>query len=183
MNSYLTKMSKIFFYQLFYAALLTVSMSNQAIAKNLVYENNWAYLADTVMGGVSRGGAEFAAGALRLTGQVSTKNNGGFIQVRTRVDPIEPKDKKGIKIKVKGNGDIYYLHIRNASARLPWHYYTASFKTSEKWKDIKIPFDEFEKSATFMPKKLKADTIKTIGLVAYGKDHNADVSIANLEFY
>ena len=62
-------------------------MSNNANAKNLVYENNWAYLADTVMGGVSRGGAEFSAGALRLTGQVSTKNNGGFIQVRTRIDP------------------------------------------------------------------------------------------------
>ena len=46
--------------------------------KNLVYAINWAYLADTVMGGVSQGSAEFAAGALRLTGQVSTKNNGGF---------------------------------------------------------------------------------------------------------
>ena len=46
-----------------------------------------------------------------------------------------------------------------------------------------IPFESFEKSATFMPKNLKADTIKTIGLVAYGKDHNADVSIVTLEFY
>ena len=55
--------------------------------------------------------------------------------------------------------------------------------TNEKWKEVIIPFDDFEKSATFMPKKLKADTIRTIGLVAYGKDHNADVSIANLEFY
>ena len=175
--------SNIFFYQLFYAALLTVIMSNQAIAKNLVYENNWAYLADTVMGGVSQGGAEFSAGALRLTGEVSTKNNGGFIQVRTRIDPVQSSGKIGIKIKVRGNGDVYYLHIRNASARLPWHYYTANFKTTDKWREILIPFDNFEKSATFMPKKLRSDTIKTIGLVAYGKDHNADVSLANLEFY
>ena len=175
--------SNTFLYKILSVAVFIFSMSNAANAKNLVYENNWAYLADTVMGGVSQGGAEFAAGALRLTGQVSTKNNGGFIQVRTRIDPSETSDKTGIKIKVKGNGEIYYLHIRNASARLPWHYYTASFQTSEKWKDITIPFDEFEKSATFMPRKLKADTIKTIGLVAYGKDHNADVSIANLEFY
>ena len=175
--------SNTFLYKILSVAVFIFSMSNAANAKNLVYENNWAYLADTVMGGVSQGGAEFAAGALRLTGQVSTKNNGGFIQVRTRIDPSETSDKTGIKIKVKGNGEIYYLHIRNASARLPWHYYTASFQTSEKWKEITIPFDEFEKSATFMPRKLKADTIKTIGLVAYGKDHKADVSIANLEFY
>ena len=143
-----------FLYQILSVTVFIFGMSNAANAKNLVYENNWAYLADTVMGGISQGGAEFAAGALRLTGQVSTKNNGGFIQVRTRIDPSETSDKTGIRIKVKGNGEIYYLHVRNASARLPWHYYTASFQTSEKWQDITIPFDEFEKSATFMPKKL-----------------------------
>ena len=97
------------------------------------------------MGGVSQGSAEFDAGALRLTGQVSTKNNGGFIQVRTRIDPSDSKEKTGIKIKVKGNGDVYYLHIRNASARLPWHYYTANFKTNEKWNEVIIPFEKFEK--------------------------------------
>ena len=183
MVQFLENLKVIFFYQIFLSAVLMLSMSNTASAKNLVYENNWAYLADTVMGGVSRGGAEFSAGALRLTGKVSTKNNGGFIQVRTRIDPSQAVGKSGIKIKVKGNGDVYYLHVRNASARLPWQYYTASFKTSEKWKDISISFDEFEKSATLMPRKLKPDSIKTIGLVAYGKDHNADVSIANLEFY
>jgi len=183
MPSTLTNLENIFLSKIFFAAILILTMSNNVSAKNLVYENNWAYLADTVMGGVSRGGAEFSAGALRLTGQVSTKNNGGFIQVRTRIDPTEAVGKSGIKIKVKGNGDVYYLHVRNASARLPWQYYTASFKTSEKWKDISISFDEFEKSATLMPRKLKPESIKTIGLVAYGKDHEADVSIANLEFY
>ena len=172
-----------FFYQILSVTVLIFSMSNNVSAKNLVYENNWAYLADTVMGGVSRGSAEFSNGALKLTGQVSTKNNGGFIQVRTRIDPTETFEKVGVKIKVKGNGEVYYLHIRNASARLPWHYYTANFHTSEKWKEILIPFNNFEKSATFMPRKLNAETIKTLGIVAYGKDHKADVSIANLEFY
>jgi hypothetical protein len=137
----LKNLKNTFFYQILCLAVLIFSMSNTANAKNLVYENNWAYLADTVMGGVSQGSAEFDAGALRLTGQVSTKNNGGFIQVRTRIDPSDSKEKTGIKIKVKGNGDVYYLHIRNASARLPWHYYTANFKTSEKWKEVTIPFD------------------------------------------
>ena len=183
MSNNLKKLRNIFYYQIFNVTVLVFTMSNAVNAKNLVYENNWAYLADTVMGGVSQGSAEFASGALRLTGQVSTKNNGGFIQVRTRIDPIEAKGRTGLKIKVKGNGEIYYLHIRNASARLPWHYYTANFSTNEKWKEVIIPFDQFEKSATFMPKNLNPDTIKTIGLVAYGKDHKADVSIANLEFY
>ena len=163
--------------------LIIVMMHEMVSAKNLVEKNNWAYLADTVMGGVSQGRAEFSSDALRLTGKVSTENNGGFIQVRTRVNSSEAKGKTGIKIKVRGNGEIYYLHVRNASSRLPWHYYTMNFATSDKWQEILIPFESFEKSATFMPKNLKADTIKTIGLVAYGKDHDADVSIVTLEFY
>ena len=183
MPTNLRNLKNTFLYQIFFSTVLIFSMSNNVSAKNLVYENNWAYLADTVMGGVSRGGAEFSAGALRLTGQVSTKNNGGFIQVRTRIDSTEAVGKSGIKIKVKGNGHVYFIHVRNASARLPWQYYTASFQTGEKWKDITISFDEFEKSATLMPRKLKPESIKTIGLVAYGKDYEADVSIANLEFY
>ena len=183
MSNDLKKLRNIFYHQIFNVIVLVFTMSNAVNAKNLVYENNWAYLADTVMGGVSQGSAEFASGALRLTGQVSTRNNGGFIQVRTRIDPKEAQERTGLKIKVKGNGEIYYLHIRNASARLPWHYYTANFSTNEKWKEVIIPFDQFEKSATLMPRKLNPDTIKTIGLVAYGKDHKADVSIANLEFY
>ncbi len=175
-------------YRLFLSKTLILSlslslMSEVLMAKNLVEKNNWAYLADTVMGGVSQGSAEFYSGALRLTGKVSTENNGGFIQVRTRVNSNEAKGKIGIKIKVKGNGDMYYLHVRNASSRLPWHYYTMSFETSDKWQEILIPFESFEKSATFMPTNLKADTIKTIGLVAYGKDYDADVSIVTLEFY
>ena len=183
MSIILKNLQKFFFYQIFSVAVLIFIMSNATNAKNLVYENNWAYLADTVMGGVSQGSAEFSAGALRLTGQVSTKNNGGFIQIRTRVDPTLAVGKSGIRIKVKGNGDVYYIHVRNASARLPWQYYTASFQTSKKWKNIEISFDKFEKSATLMPRKLKTESIKTIGIVAYGKDHDADVSIANLEFY
>ena len=174
---------KIFLCKIFCVTVLMFTMSNASHAKNLVYENNWAYLADTVMGGVSSGSAEFSNGALRLTGQVSTKNNGGFIQVRTRIDPTETAEKIGVKIKVKGNGEVYYLHIRNAAARLPWHYYTANFQTTEKWQEILIPFNNFEKSATFMPRKLNAKTIKTLGVVAYGKDHEADVTIAKLEFF
>ena len=56
---------KIFLCKIFCVTVLMFTMSNTSHAKNLVYENNWAYLADTVMGGVSRGSAEFSNGALR----------------------------------------------------------------------------------------------------------------------
>ena len=55
MSNISTNLKNIFLYQMFSVTVLVIIMSNAANAKNLVYENNWAYLADTVMGGVSRG--------------------------------------------------------------------------------------------------------------------------------
>ena len=51
----------------------------------------WSYTSDRVMGGVSNGGGGYdevdGRMAIRLFGQVSTANNGGFIQVSLRLDP------------------------------------------------------------------------------------------------
>ena len=93
------------------------------------------------------------------------------------------KGKTGIKLTIKGNGDQYYLHIRTANTRLPWHYYQQSFQTNGSWREIRLPFDAFVKSSSLMKAKLNQSKIKTIGIVAYGKDYSADVSVQGLEFY
>ena len=77
----------------------------------------WNFITDQVMGGVSTGkfGVEEVDGVLcyRMTGDVSTKNNGGFIQIRTKLNPeIYSKDYKGVYIKVYGNNNNYNLHLR-----------------------------------------------------------------------
>ena len=158
-----------------------------AMAENLIKTGQWSYLADTVMGGVSEGSAEFINSGsdktIRLTGEVSTANNGGFIQVRSSVPWELAKGKIGIRLKIKGNGDQYYLHIRNSSTRLPWHYYQQSFETTATWQEIKIPFQSFIKSSSLMQTVIRQRTIKTIGIVAYGKNHTADLSVISLEFY
>ena len=158
-----------------------------AMAENFIQTNEWSYQADTVMGGVSDGSAEFKGNGsdkfIRLTGEVSTANNGGFIQVRSSIPWEIAKGKTGIKIKVKGNGEQYYLHIRNSSTRLPWHYYHQGFKTTNTWREIKLPFQFFKKSSSVLRNFVKQSTIKTIAIVAYGKDHTADISVMSLEFY
>jgi len=158
-----------------------------AMADNLIRTGEWSYSADTVMGGISEGSAKFENSgsdkAIRLTGEVSTANNGGFIQVRTSVSWGLAKGKAGIKLKVKGNGEQYYLHIRNSSTRLPWHYYQQGFNTTTAWQEIKLPFKSFMKSSSLMRTAIKNSTIKTIGIVAYGKNHKADISVLSLEFY
>ena len=167
--------------------LLLALINGGATADNIIKTGQWSYFADTVMGGVSEGTAKFEDQgldqAIRLVGEVSTANNGGFIQVRSPVLWEAAKGKTGIKLTIKGNGDQYYLHIRTANTRLAWHYYQHSFQTNGSWHEIRLPFDAFVKSSSLMKAKLNQSKIKTIGIVAYGKDYSADISVQGLEFY
>ena len=164
-----------------------VFASGGAIAENIIQTGQWSYFADTVMGGVSEGTAEFESRGvnktIRLTGEVSTANNGGFIQVRSSGPWELPEGKIGIKLRVKGNGNQYFLHIRNSSTRLPWHYYQQGFEANTFWTEVKLPFESFVKSSSLLRTSMNQDTIKTIGIVAYGKDYTADISVMSLEFY
>ena len=167
--------------------VLSLSWSSAVKADDLSRLGNWVYLADTVMGGKSSGTAERVnvdgRAAIKLSGNVTTENNGGFIQVRRELESGQDTDIEGISFETKGNGETYYIHIRNGSSRLPWQYYSASFQTSGEWQKVKIPFSSFERSGTFMARLLNRDTVNSIGLVAYGKDHKALVLVSNLSFY
>ena len=167
--------------------VLSLSWSSAVKADDLSRLGNWVYFADTVMGGKSSGAAERVnvdgRAAIKLTGNVTTENNGGFIQVRRELESGQDTDIEGISFETKGNGETYYIHIRNGSSRLPWQYYSASFQTSGEWQKVKIPFSSFERSGTFMARLLNRDTVNSIGLVAYGKDHKALVLVSNLSFY
>jgi len=168
-------------------ALASLCWGSAVTANDLSTSGNWVYFSDTVMGGRSSGAAERVnvdgRAAIKLTGNVTTENNGGFVQVRREIDAGRASNFEGLSFKAKGNGETYYIHIRNGSSRLPWQYYSASFQTSGDWETLKIPFSRFERSGSFMAKSLKKNTINSIGLVAYGKDHQALVLLSNLSFY
>ena len=81
-----------------------------------IQSQEWNLVTDQVMGGVSVGklSVEEIEGfkCYRMIGEVSTKNNGGFIQIRTKLNPeIYSKDYKGVYIKVYGNNNNYNLHL------------------------------------------------------------------------
>lgn len=167
--------------------ILSLSWGSTLAADDLSTSRNWVYFEDNVMGGKSTGMAEHVnvdgRAAIKLSGNVTTENNGGFVQVRRKIKSGQASDFEGLSFETAGNGDTYYIHIRNGSSRLPWQYYSASFQTSGEWQKVKIPFSSFERSGTFMSKLLRRDTVNSIGLVAYGKDHQALVLISNLSFY
>ena len=157
---------------------------------NAVSGSYWQYVSDRVMGGVSDGKVHLAQGGemyyARLTGNVSTANNGGFIQLRASVSfansEKDGENLKGVRLNVRGNGETYYIHIRTNESWSPSDYYATTFEANSEWKMIDLPFKTFKrrwsKDSVLDPKK-----IRSFGIVAYGRDHISDVSVSTIEFY
>ena len=178
-------------------------------------QDRWEFIADTVMGGVSKGRVQFVTdvntgrsdgdgdgdGAddsnqttgtvLKLSGTVSTANNGGFIQARLPLDQTStnplPDSAQGIWLKTRGNDQQYFVHIRTGGTLLPWQYYQASFKTTDTWQVVQLPWDSFKPSGGLSGSLLRdvprADKVKSIAIVAFGRDHEADVEVAQIGYY
>ena len=173
--------------------LALLLLSSTSFADNLViedFENNrakWDAVSDQVMGGLSE--IKFSKlsdddmSFYRLEGEVSTKNNGGFIQFRSRVD-AGSNDYEGIRIKTRGNGETYEIHLRTPATFLPWQYYKATFTANDTWETIDIPLASFKKvGPAYVPSKVKSSKINWIAIVAYGKDFYAEVDLAKIELY
>ena len=151
----------------------------------------WRFLSDRVMGGVSDGNLEFVTidgrAAARMTGDVSTRNNGGFIQFRAGVDFSALADNgsalRGMRIRARGNNETYYIHLRTRDTNRPWHYYSAAFTVDESWQHFTLPFAGFAHSAGLTPQTPSADRLVSIGIVAYGRDHAADIAVADISFF
>ena len=148
----------------------------------------WNFITDQVMGGVSTGKftVEKVDGKFcyRMTGNVSTKNNGGFIQIRVKLSPeINSKEYNGVYIKVYGNQKNYNLHLRTGLTLAPWQYYSYTFFTKKTWSEIRAPLKEFKKSNFYQPKSIVGQKIKSIGLVAGFDDFKSDICLSEIGFY
>ncbi|MCF7956159.1 MAG: CIA30 family protein [Phycisphaerae bacterium] len=149
----------------------------------------WQFVADTVMGGKSTGSMEMVSydekKCLRMTGDVSLENNGGFIQCRSFLKDgrkmFDASDFDGIKLMVKGNGHKYAVHLRTSRTWLPWQYYEVKFDTSGDWQEILVPFDKFKPYS--LKKALNKGKIKSIAIVAIGEKIKADIYVDQVSLY
>ncbi|MEE2694867.1 MAG: CIA30 family protein [Pseudomonadota bacterium] len=154
--------------------------------KNETLNQEWEFISDQVMGGVSSGELnliiEEKEKFLRMSGEVSTENNGGFIQFRSDFN-VNKKNYKGIRIKAKGLPSDYYVHIRTNFLFLPWQYYSGKFVVTEEWGELEILFKDFEKSDFYQPSSFTSSEIKSIGFVAFGKDFYAQLDVMKAELF
>ena len=148
----------------------------------------WSFFTDGVMGGLSSGSVKLDniknILCYRMTGNVTTENNGGFIQIRTLTKPkINIRDHEGVFINVYGNNKNYSIHIRTGRTLAPWQYYSFSFFAPNKWIEVKAPFSKFKKSNFYQPKNLSDQKIKSIGLVAGFEDFKSDICLSKIGIY
>ena len=149
----------------------------------------WELIADGVMGGVSRGTMrrEVVLGreAIRMRGDVSLENNGGFLQIALDLAPdgapVDATDWVGIEVDVVGNGESYNLHLRTADVIRPWQSYRQTFVAAPEWRTIRLPFADFEPHRIDAP--LDLSSLRRIGVVAIGRAFRADIALGGLRFH
>lgn len=170
-------------------ALLLAGNSVAAEETQMKLNPDWEYVADGVMGGVSSGRATKAEvkgrEAMRLQGQVSLDNNGGFVQMAFDLEPdggaFDASEWSGIWLEVSGNGEEYDLRLRTDELSRPWQSFRADFVAPEEWTEIRMPFTDFEPHRT--DTALNTERLRRIGVLAIGREFEADVAVAAVGLY
>jgi hypothetical protein len=146
----------------------------------------WQLFTDLVMGGVSDGTMvrEMVAGrpAIRMRGDVSLENNGGFVQIALDLAPdgraVDVSAWSGLELDVFGNGEEYSVHLRTSDVARRWQSYRQSFRADPQWRTAYFRFEEFVPYRTDVP--LKTQRLRRIGVVAIGRAFSADLAVGGV---
>lgn len=151
----------------------------------------WEGFTDQVMGGISeisisrisRENEPF----VRMSGKVSLENNGGFIQIRQMLSgpfkPFDGSDYQGVRLKVRGRGEGYYIFLRTTATIFPWKFYKAVFQVQENWTTVDLPWSSFSEGDYGTLRPFRPDKLKSLAIVAYGREFQAQIDISEIGFY
>ncbi len=138
----------------------------------------WRFVTDGVMGGVSKGGLRFGRDP---DGTAFARMTGDGISFARLADG--GAGLSGMRIRARGNGETYFIHIRTSADRRPWHYFAATFPTGPDWDESELAFTGFRHSSGIAKPPPAPRDIVSIGIVAWGRDHRADLSVAEISFF
>lgn len=158
--------------------------------KNFVstFGSIWKLVTDEVMGGISFGELSLqnieGIECLCMSGNVSTDNNGGFIQMTLDLMQKKPFDASqfdGIEVLIMGNNERYNIHLKTTELIQPWQSYRFTFLTNSKWQKLRIPFSDLIYHRTDI--KFRRDKIRRLSFAATGRNFDAKLILASIKFY
>ncbi|WP_238531648.1 CIA30 family protein [Nitritalea halalkaliphila] len=108
---------------------------------------NWAIINDGVMGGRSQSQAQLAENALLFEGDVSLRNNGGFVSIRSATASYDLSAFTTLEIRFKAETDRKFdLLLEPETA---WYLpkvrtqFSAEGEVGE-WRTLQVPLQDFE---------------------------------------
>jgi hypothetical protein len=161
-------------------------LSREAPLSNI--GTRWQLFTDGVMGGVSKGTMvrEAVAGrlAIRMQGDVSLANGGGFVQIAMDLAPdgnaVDAGAWRGFELDVFGNREEYGFHLRTEGLSRPWQSYRQGFQAERHWRTVQFEFQDFVPHRTDIP--LDTRRLKRVGIVAIGRAFSADIAVGGLRY-
>ena len=93
-------------------------------------------------------------------------------------EPLDGSGYDGIRLQVRGSPGPYYVHLRTPDCRRPWQYYRAELPVTAEWREVFVPFSDFEgESIRGAP---DFGNLSSIALVAYGEAFEAELEVRHL---
>jgi hypothetical protein len=155
----------------------------------------WQGFTDRVMGGRSDIRAGFAERegrrVLRMEGEVSLENNGGFVQLRLPLDSnnLDAGNYAGVRIRYRiGLGEDYYIHLRTRGNRLPWSYFAADLESHRLPENgdgplvSELPWEAFVGESTAL-RKLRPGQLKSLAVVAAKSEGPISIDLFSIELF
>ena len=75
------------------------------------------------------------------------------------------------------------MHLRTAGTVLPWQYYQAGFDVTRSWSEVRLPLDTFVASGALLRTVPRPSSLKSVAVVAFGRDHDAEIEVREMGFY
>ncbi len=149
----------------------------------------WMGFSDRVMGGMSDGQLTRTVIAgrpcLQLTGYVTRKRNGGFLQMALDLtgwpDGFDVSRYRGIEILVCGNDEHYNMHLRTADVRWYDQSYRATFHAAREWQRLRLPWSAFKPHGLDAP--LDVRRLRRVGLLGWMRELQVDLALGEIALY
>lgn len=83
---------------------------------------------------------------------------------------------RSLRVRVRGNGEAYAIHLRTGENVAPWDHYVASFVAPSEWVDIDLPFASFERARRVG--QVDASRLLRLAVVAADGDDHPDLCVS-----
>ena len=90
---------------------------------------------------------------------------------------------RGVRLVVRGNNQRYFVHLRTSGTVLPWQFYQAGFDVTGSWTEVRLPLEAFNASGGLLRAVPRVRSLSSVAVVAYGRDHDAQIDVREVGFY